>query len=158
MAALLDPGNTGAVAGVSGYGPIPAGIARDILATTEAPRWWRRVFTAGSDGATIVGADPRRRRFTGSLAELIRLRDGGRWRDPFCDAPIRHLDHILRYRDGGPTSLGNGRGVCARGNHVREMPGWHHEVVHDGTDGHPHTVITTTPTGHTYISRAGPAP
>ena len=108
------------------------------------------MFTTPTGG--LVGADPRRRCFDGVLAHLIRVRDGGRCRDPFCDAPIRHLDHIHPYRAGGPTSLANGRGVCARGNYVREMPGWRVELVRR----HPHTVRTTTPTGHTYISRAGP--
>ena len=45
-----------------------------------------------------------------------------------------------------------------RGNYVREMPGWKVETVHDGLGDQPHTVRTTTPTGHTYTSRAGPAP
>jgi hypothetical protein len=48
--------------------------------------------------------------------------------------------------------------VCARGNYVREMPGWHIDLIHDGLGHTPHTVRTTTPTGHTYISDAGPAP
>jgi hypothetical protein len=104
------------------------------------------------------GADPRRRAFDGTLAHLIRVRDGGRRRDPYCDAPIHHLDHIHPHLAGGPTSLTNGRGVCARGNYVREMPGWHVELVHDGLGQHPHTVRAATPTGHTYVSRAGPAP
>jgi hypothetical protein len=72
--------------------------------------------------------------------------------------PIRHLDHIHPHRAGGPTSFTNGRGTCARGNYVRELPGWHIELVDDGLHGSPHTVRTTTPTGHTYTSRAGPAP
>ena len=41
-------------------------------------------------------------------------------------------------------------------SYVREMPGWRVELVHDGLGRHPHTVRTTTPTGHTYVSRAGP--
>ena len=77
-------------------------------------------------------------------------------RDLLRDTPIRHTDHIRPHRLGGPTSLANGRGVCARGNYVREMPGWQVEPVHDGLGEHPHTVRTTTPTGHTYLSRAGP--
>jgi hypothetical protein len=36
------------------------------------------------------------------------------------------------------------------------MPGWHVETIHDGLGDQPHTVRTTTPTGHTYTSRAGP--
>jgi Domain of unknown function (DUF222) len=150
--ALLDP-DAGGAADVTGYGPIPAEIAHEILADTRVRRWWRRLFAAP---AGVVGTDPRRRLFDGTLAHLIRIRDDGRCRDPFCDAPIRHLDHIAPHRAGGPTSLANGRGVCARGNYVREMPGWRVELVHDGHGRHPHTVRTTTPTGHTYVSRAGP--
>lgn len=45
-----------------------------------------------------------------------------------------------------------------RSNQVREMPGWAARLLHDGTGDQPHTVTTTTPTGHTYTSRAGPAP
>jgi hypothetical protein len=99
--ALLDPEAAGA-AEVTGYGPIPAGIAHDVLADTRGQRWWRRLFTAPGG---LVGGDPRRRSFDGVLAHLIRVRDGGRCRDPFCDAPIRHLDHIHPHRAGGPTSL-----------------------------------------------------
>lgn len=154
--ALHDP-ETHRTADLTGYGPLPAGIARDILAGSEGQRWWRRLFTM-PDGGPLVGGDPRRRRFDGLLARLIGIRDGGTCRDPFCDAPIRHLDHIAQSRAGGPTSFANGRGVCVRGNLVREMPGWTVETVQDGLGRDPHTVRTTTPTGHTYISRAGPAP
>jgi hypothetical protein len=48
----------------------------------------------------------------------------------------------------------NGRGACERGNYVREMPGWKLEAVSSGLDGQPHTIKITTPTGHTYASRA----
>ena len=87
---------------------------------------------------------------------MRRLGDGGRCRDSYCDAAIRHHDHIRQSRAGGPTSFTNSRGACAQGNFVREMPGWHLETVHDGLGEQPHTVRTTTPTGHTYTSRAGP--
>ncbi len=155
VAALLDPDHPG-TAEVTGFGPIPAGTARDVLAATTGKRWWRRLFTRPDD--LLVGGDPRRRRFDGLLAHLIGLRDHGRCRDPFCDAPIRHIDHIQPHRTGGPTDYVNGRGVCARGNYVREMPGWQVELIDDGLTDRPHTVQTTTPTGHTYISTAGPAP
>ena len=127
----------------------------DLLRSTRGKRWWRRLFAHPTNG-TLVGGDPRRRLFDGFLAHLIDLRDGGRCRDPYCDAAIRHHDHIRQSRAGGPTSLTNGRGVCARGNYTREMPGWQLHTVHDGLGDHPHTVRTTTPTGHTYTSRAGP--
>jgi hypothetical protein len=129
----------------------------DLLRQTEGRRWWRRLFAHPTHG-TLVGGDPNKRLFDGFLAQLIDLRDHGRCRDPFCDAPIRHHDHTRPARAGGPTSLTNGRGVCARGNYTREMPGWQVHTIHDGDEhgDQPHTVQTTTPTGHTYTSRAGP--
>jgi hypothetical protein len=36
------------------------------------------------------------------------------------------------------------------------MPGWHVETVAEGDGDIPHTVRTTTRTGHTDTSRAGP--
>ena len=104
-----------------------------------------------------MGGDPSRRYFDGWLAKLIRLRDQT-CRDPFCDAPIRHLDHITRHADGGLTTLTNGRGECERGNQVREMPGWHLKVIDCGFHGGPHKIIITTPTGHHYLSRAPDPP
>ena len=106
---------------------------------------------------TIIAADRFRRRFNSSLGTLIRLRDRT-CRDPYCDAPIRHLDHVHRHADGGPSTLANGRGLCARGNYVREMPGWTATVTNDGRHHHPHTVTITTPTGHTYTSSAPQPP
>lgn len=118
-----------------------------------APRGSGRVGVAGPQPRVIVRGDQVKRRFDGWLTAMIRAR-GQRCRDPFCDAPIRHIDHVERHRDGGETSWENGRGVCARGNYVREMPGWRVEVVEGGTRGSPHRVRTTTPTGHVYESCA----
>jgi hypothetical protein len=152
--ALLDP-DSPETGDLVGHGPLPAGIVADLLRNTEGKRWWRRLFAHPGHG-TLVGGESQRRVFDGFLAALIDLRDGGRCRDAFCDAPIRHHDHIRQHRAGGPTSFTNGRGVCARGNYVRELPGWAVETIHNGLGDQPHTVRTTTPTGHTYTSRAGP--
>jgi hypothetical protein len=149
---LLNP-VTSRTAEVVGHGPIPAALAKDILAGSRGRRWWRRLFTAAHGG--VVGGDPTRRCFDGVLAALVGYRDGGRCREPFCDAPARQVDHIVPHRAGGPTTFTNGRAVCVRSNQAREMPGWAVQLVHDGSE-QPHTVTTTTPTGHTYTSRAGP--
>jgi hypothetical protein len=141
---------------VVGHGPIPAALAKDILVGSRGRRWWRRLFSAPHGG--VVGGDPARRCFDGTLAALVGYRDAGRCREPFCDAPARQVDHIVPHRAGGPTTFTNGRAVCVRSNQVREMPGWAVRLVHDGSGDRPHTVVTTTPTGHTYTSRAGPAP
>jgi hypothetical protein len=153
--ALTDP-DAGNAAEMVGHGPIPAVLARDILAGSRGRKWWRRLFTAPHGG--VVGGDSSRRCFDGTLAALAGYRDGDRCREAFCDAPARQVDHIVAYRDGGPTSFGNGRAVCVRSNQAREMPGWAVRLVHDGLGEQPHTVTTTTPTGHIYTSRAGPAP
>jgi hypothetical protein len=71
-----------------------------------------------------------------------------------CDAPIHHIDHVQRYTEGGLTIYPNGRGECERGNYAREMPGWTVQAVCSGLDGNQHTIMITTPTGHTYPSRA----
>ena len=152
--ALLDP-ESPATGDLVGHGPLPGGIVRDLLRYTAGKRWWRRLFAHPDTGA-LVGGDPQKRLFDGFLAKLIDLRDGGRCRDPFCDAPIRHHDHIRAFRAGGPTSFTNGRGVCARGQlrpRDARLAGRHRPrrarrpAAHGGT---------TTPTGHTYTSRAGP--
>ena len=156
---LLDPGHH-APAEIVGYGPVPAGLADEILRRAGHRVWWRRLFTAptGEGRQAIVGGDPTARRFTGWLAKLLRLRDGGTCREPYCGAPIRHLDHIEPWREGGPTTYANGRGVCQRHNQARELPGWTVEAQHGGLDGSPPLVTTTTPTGHRYLSRAPDPP
>src|SRR5215203_6859979 len=142
LTSLLDP-HDATPAEIAGYGPIPAGTAHDLLRSSRGRRWWRRLFTAPA-GGPIIAADRFRRRFNSSLGTLIRLRDRT-CRDPYCDAPIRHLDHVHRHADGGPSTLANGRGLCARGNYVREMPGWTATVTNDGRHSHPHTVTSPPP-------------
>jgi Domain of unknown function (DUF222) len=157
---LINPDDSSAAV-IPGYGPLPHELAWEILTTSQGRKWWRRLFTAPTKDANrrgpIVGGDPTRRCFDGWLAKLIKLRDHT-CRDPFCDAPIRHLDHITRHSDGGPTTLENGRGVCARGNLVREMPGWRIKLIDCGFHTGPHKIIITTPTGHHYLSRAPDPP
>ena len=55
----------GQTAEVVGHGPIPAGLATEILAGSRGRRWWRRLFTAAHGG--VVGGDPARRRFDGTV-------------------------------------------------------------------------------------------
>jgi hypothetical protein len=148
--ALLDA-NDSTAAELEGYGPLPADIARDIFTTSKGRKWWRRLYAAPFGGP--IGGDPQRRHFDGFMKKLIMIRDRV-CRDPYCDAPIRHIDHIQRYSDGGLTIYSNGRGECERGNYVREMPGWTVKIISSGFDGQSHSIKITTPTGHTYLSRA----
>ena len=149
LGSLLDP-NDHTPAEVPGHGLLPADLIRELIADAEARCWWRRLFTRPTaDGRQlIVDLDKRRRKFSSWLGALIRWRDQV-CRDPFCDTPIRHLDHIHRHADGGAATGMNGRGVCERGNYIRELPGWTVHVI----DTDSHTVEITTPTGHHYRSR-----
>jgi uncharacterized protein DUF222 len=127
--------------------------------TTDATDVWiRRIFTDPVDD-TVLHVDTKRRRFDGVLARLIRRRDQV-CRDPFCTAPIRHLDHVHPYRDGGPTTAANGAGLCERGNYAKDMPGWTRQVITKPStpNGYQREVIeVTTPTGHRYTSSPPPA-
>ncbi|WP_427018559.1 HNH endonuclease [Pseudarthrobacter sp. P1] len=112
----------------------------------------RRLFTAPGTGE-LVGMDSRARRFPASLQRFIRARDQV-CRTPWCGAPIRHADHVTAWAGGGPTSLANGQGLCERCNQTKELQGWAAAVI----AGPRHTVVTTTPTGHSYTSTAPPLP
>jgi hypothetical protein len=142
---------------LEGYGPIPAGVARnlvaDALSDEQSRATLRRLYKHPKTGA-LVGMESRSGLFPKSLAKFIRLRDQ-RCRTPYCDAPIRHLDHAQPRNRGGPTSARNGRGACERCNYVKESPGWH--VCADEVNG-VHTTEFVTPTGARYRSTAPPAP
>jgi hypothetical protein len=102
--------------------------------------------------------DSRRRLFDAGLRRFLVARDGT-CRTPWCDAPIRHADHVRPHAAGGPTSDVNGQGLCVRCNLVKEHPGWAAEVVDAGpTAGSrdAHAVAITTPTGQRYTSTAPP--
>ncbi|MGH8969587.1 MAG: HNH endonuclease, partial [Actinomycetes bacterium] len=78
-------------------------------------------------------------------------------RTPWCDAPIRHADHVTGHAAGGPTTAGNGQGLCEACNYTKQAPGWRAREHPDSGPGD-HLVETTTPTGHTYPSRPPPLP
>ncbi len=59
------------------------------------------------------------RYFPDGLADLIRLRDR-HCQTPWCDAPIREIDHITPWTNGGPTTYTNGQGLCTRCNHAKQ--------------------------------------
>ena len=136
--ALIDPSSP-LPAEIPGHGPIPM----SALASMRGRKRWRRLLT--SDGI-VIGGDSKRRAFPGFLDMLIRARDRHRCSEPYCDAPIRQIDHIVRVEDGGETDFLQGRGVCEFHNYVRELPGWAVERTDEGVE-------TTTPTGHRYLSR-----
>ncbi|MFJ4029247.1 DUF222 domain-containing protein [Paenarthrobacter sp. NPDC089989] len=114
----------------------------------------RRLFTAPARGE-LVAMDSKARLFPGGMRRFIEARDAT-CRTPYCDAPIRHIDHIVPWQNRGPTSSHNGAGLCEQCNHTKENPGWTAKPLAYGTGVH--TLDMTTPTGHAYRSKAPPLP
>ncbi|MGO9041046.1 MAG: DUF222 domain-containing protein [Mycobacterium sp.] len=149
-------GGASAPADICGYGPIPAGVARAMVASAVTDRrsraTLRRLYAHPRAGA-LVTMESRARIFPRGLAAFIELRDG-RCRTPYCDAPIRHRDHAQPWAKGGPTTADNGLGCCERCNYTKEAPGWRVSTRID--QNHTHTAKFTTPTGKSYWSTAPP--
>jgi hypothetical protein len=141
---------------VSGYGPIPAAVARRLigaaLADTRSAATLRRLYRHPTSGA-LVAMESRARLFPKGLARFIDTRDDT-CRTPYCDAPIRHHDHAEPNNDGGPTSAVNGLGVCEACNYAKQAPGWRVCTWIDGKGTH--RAEFTTPTGATHRSNAPP--
>lgn len=155
--ALLAGGD--APAEIEGYGPVPATVAREMIADAALDDGSRAALTrlyCHPTSRALVAMDSRRRTFPPSLARLIRLRDGGTCRTPYCNADISHIDHATPDRDGGRTTAHNGNGRCAQCNYDKEAPGWTTDTTTDDTGVH--TVTVTTPTGQHYRSTAPPLP
>lgn len=139
---------------LDGYGPIPAELARELVtrADQEGMATLRRLYRQPETGS-LVALDSQTRCFPAGLARLIRLRDQI-CRTPWCDAPIRHTDHVVPAEVEGPTSELNGQGLCEACNHAKQAPGWRARP----SPGPRHTVVLTTPSGHSYDSTAPPVP
>ncbi|VXB33007.1 HNH endonuclease [Arthrobacter sp. 8AJ] len=139
-----------------GYGTIPAEQARTLALTapgeTDFNLWVRRLYTAPGTGE-LAAMDSTARLFPPARKRFLQIRDDT-CRTPYCDAPIRHHDHVTPWHHRGPTTAGNGQGLCEACNHTKETPGWAAQTI----PGPRHTVATTTPTGHTYHSTAPPLP
>ncbi|WP_374152995.1 DUF222 domain-containing protein [Pseudarthrobacter sp. WHRI 8279] len=114
--------------------------------------WLRRLYTAPGAG-DLVGMDSRARLFPAGLRRFIQARDDN-CRTPYCDAPIRHHDHVVAWHADGTTSLGNAAGLCEACNHTKENHGWKTSP----RPGPRHTIEYRTPTGHSYHSTAPPPP
>ena len=137
---------------VDGYGPVPAELARELVLTSVADATarttLRRLYVRPETGR-LVAMDSTARCFPDGLDLFIRLRDRT-CRTPWCDAPIRHTDHVTGHHAGGRTRAQNGQGLCAACNHAKQAPGWHARP----RPGPRHETEIHTPTGHRHRSRA----
>jgi hypothetical protein len=105
---------------IFGLGPLPAPLARQLIdeAVAKHAATLKKLYTDPTSGA-LVAMESRSRIFPDQLGQLIAFRDQ-HCRHPYCDSPIKHLDHIHPHAQGGPTSFGNGQGLCARHNLIKD--------------------------------------
>lgn len=143
---------------LSGYGEIPASIARKLVADAAASpvrTELRKLYAEPLSGA-LTAMESKARSFPTALATLIDVRDRT-CRTPWCDAPIRHRDHIRSHAHGGATSAHNGAGLCAACNYAKEANGWT-STPKRAEPRAIHVYDFETPTGHRYSSQAPPMP
>ncbi len=111
--ALLGVDDDAAV--IAGYGPIPAAVARDMVLDAAVDKrskaTLRRLYATPSSGA-LVAMESRSRCFPRGLADFIAARDQ-RCRTPYCDAPIRHRDHVTPRCRGGRPARRTGRAAAS---------------------------------------------
>ncbi|QRO88402.1 HNH endonuclease [Kytococcus sedentarius] len=117
---------------LTGYGPLPAPLARSMIRESAEVRL-RRLLLDPLHG-TLVGRESRARTFSRGDRELLVARDRF-CRTPWCDAPIREADHVVGWAEGGSTSIANGQGLCSRCNQVKNHPRWDTRPVMARPDG-----------------------
>lgn len=127
-----------------GYGPIPAGLAREIAAEGT----WRRLLTDPRSG-TLLDYGRKTYRPPPGLANHVRARDH-HCRSPVCrrSAADADLDHTVAWSEGGTTGERNLYAGCRHHHRLKtHARGW---TVTQRPGG---VVSFVTPTGHRYSSR-----
>ncbi|MFD1214307.1 DUF222 domain-containing protein [Arthrobacter sp. GCM10027362] len=127
---------------LAGYGPIPAGQARELAALAKS---WLPVLTDG-DGRAIAAA-ARLRIPPGWLKRQVRLRDR-HCRFPGCRRAAVHceIDHVIAWEDGGETVPENLQCLCEAHHAAKQHGGW---TARPGPGGR---IDWTARTGHRYAT------
>jgi hypothetical protein len=106
---------------LDGYGPIPASMARNLVA--DGASSFHRVLTDPRNGAPLeIGRDSYR--ITNAQRQWLRMRDG---KCPFPGCSNQSLDneadHILAWADGGTTGISNLGQPCPKHHKPAEETG-----------------------------------
>ncbi|MEV7474381.1 DUF222 domain-containing protein [Pseudarthrobacter oxydans] len=107
---------------LDGYGPIPASMARDLVA--DGADSFYRVLVDPRDGAPLeIGRSSYR--VTKAMRNWLRLRDG-RCPFPGCSNPSldNEADHLLAWHHGGTTGISNLGQPCPKHHRLRHTSGW----------------------------------
>ncbi|MEV8130423.1 DUF222 domain-containing protein [Pseudarthrobacter oxydans] len=107
---------------LDGYGPIPASMARDLVANGADS--FHRVLVDPRDGAPLeIGRSSYR--VTKAMRNWLRLRDG---KCPFPGCSNSSLDneadHLLAWHHGGTTGISNLGQPCPKHHRLRHTSGW----------------------------------
>jgi hypothetical protein len=107
---------------LDGYGPIPASMARELVA--DGADSFHRVLTDPRDGAPLeIGRTSYR--IPKAMRQWLRMRDG---KCPFPGCNNHSLDneadHILAWADGGTTGITNLGQPCPKHHHLKHNTGW----------------------------------
>ncbi|MFJ5694224.1 DUF222 domain-containing protein [Arthrobacter sp. NPDC093125] len=130
---------------LDGYGPIPASMARKLVA--DGATSFLRVLVDPRDGAPLeIGRTSYR--LTTPMRQWLRLRDA-RCSFPCCNNPSldNEADHILAWSDGGTTGISNLGQACPRHHRLKHSSPWRPVgATHDRPPG------WLSPTGRYYPS------
>ncbi|SHN28653.1 HNH endonuclease signature motif containing protein [Cryptosporangium aurantiacum] len=125
---------------LTGYGPVPASIVRELAADGRWGKW------ITDPGGVVTDLGRTTYRPTARLAALVRA-TYPTCVFPGCSQPSYRcdLDHNVRRVDGGETSAANLVALCRRHHRAKDEAGW--ELVHHPATG---ACTWTSPAGHTY--------
>jgi hypothetical protein len=134
---------------LSGYGPLPGAVAREIM--THPDSMLRAVLTDPATGA-VRDLGRSRRRPSVFLRDFVAARDR-ECSGVGCHRPAQRcdFDHLKDWGHLGATADHNGGAKCERCHYRKDKPGW--TMTHDPGTG---TSTITTPTGRTYTKTAEP--
>ena len=131
---------------LSGYGPIPASIARALAADGN----WRRLITEPITGHLLeYGRETYQP--PQALVDFLLARDRT-CRFPGCRQPAHRgdIDHAISWEEGGNTDAANLGLLCRRHHRLKTHDGWSIESKTDGS------CTWRSPTGHLYYVPARP--
>jgi hypothetical protein len=131
---------------LSGYGPIPASIARALAADGN----WRRLITEPITGHLLeYGRETYQP--PQALVDFLLARDRT-CRFPGCRQPAQRgdIDHAISWEEGGNTDAANLGLLCRRHHRLKTHDGWSIESKTDGS------CTWRSPTGHLYFVPARP--
>jgi hypothetical protein len=131
---------------LSGYGPIPATLARELAASHQ----WRRFISDPITGELLeVGRE--KYQPPAALIEFINARDKT-CRFPGCRraAELSDIDHAIPWDEGGQTSPANLGALCRRHHRLKTHGGW---KISSNADG---SCTWTSPYGKSYFVPARP--